>query len=125
MSRPIKIKEFTDIFNIKESHLVLSKLYSQGYILTDGVNGFCWYKNGLMHRDNDKPAVIFPNNTKAWYKNGKIHRDGDKPAVMGVNGTKMWYKNGLLHRGGGKPAIILPSGTKEWWKNGQFIKDNF
>jgi hypothetical protein len=52
-----------------------------------------WWKNGNMHRDNDKPAVIRFDGTKEWLKNGKRHRDNDKPAIL-QNGFKRWYKNG-------------------------------
>ena len=38
-----------------------------------------WYKNGLRHRENDKPAVEFSDGGKAWYINGKfIKQNYDK-----------------------------------------------
>ena len=44
-------------------------------------------KNGILHRDGDKPAVIYNDGTMFWYKEGKIHRDGDKPAVIYPDGV--------------------------------------
>jgi hypothetical protein len=31
-------------------------------------------KNGLIHRDNDLPAIIFSDGVKQWYQNGKFIR---------------------------------------------------
>ena len=35
-----------------------------------------WYQNGLLHRDNDLPARIYPGGEQQWYQqwyqNGKI-----------------------------------------------------
>jgi len=81
-----------------------------------------YYKNGKLHRDGDKPAVIWADGTKFYYKNGKLHRGGDKPAVIYTNGTK-YYKNGELHRDGDKPAVICASGTKYYYKNGKQHRD--
>ena len=56
-----------------------------------------WYKNEILHRDNDLPAVEFENGTKKWYQYGLLHRDNDLPAIEFCNGTKQWYKNGKLY----------------------------
>ena len=29
-----------------------------------------WYSNGIQHRDNDLPAVIYKDGTQIWYING-------------------------------------------------------
>ena len=80
-----------------------------------------WYynKDDEIHRDDDEPAVIFPNGTKWWYKNDIVHRDGDKPAVVDRNGNKGWWKNGKKHRDGDKPAVEYVNGEKEYYKNGK------
>ena len=41
----------------------------------------------VFHRDNDLPAVIYGPGSMIWYKNGKLHRDGGKPAIVDVHGT--------------------------------------
>ena len=84
-----------------------------------------WYKNGKLHRGNDKPAIEFPDGSKSWYKNGKRHRENDKPAIEYLSGTKVWYINGKRHRENDKPAIEWSNGRKEWWINDNFIKLNF
>lgn len=33
-----------------------------------------WYKKGLLHRDNDEPAVIMADGSKGWFIKGKAHR---------------------------------------------------
>ena len=77
-----------------------------------------WYKNGKLHRDNDKPATMWWEGFTIWYKNGKRHRDNDQPAVIDPDGTRFWYRNGYLHRGDGKPAII-ENGRQYWYKHGK------
>jgi hypothetical protein len=29
-----------------------------------------WYQNGLYHRDNGEPAIIYSDGTKVWYQFG-------------------------------------------------------
>jgi hypothetical protein len=60
-----------------------------------------------------------------WYKNGLRHRENDKPAFEWINGKKEWYINGLRHRENGKPAIEYSNGKKEWWINSKSIKRNY
>ena len=86
-----------------------------------------WYKDGLLHRDNDKPAVI--NNKcglSRWYKDGLLHREGDNPAEI-ICSKYSWYKDGLLHRDNDKPAIINTEFgvyTEKWYIKGQLHRDN-
>jgi hypothetical protein len=82
-----------------------------------------WYKNGEIHRDDDKPAIEYTDGGMMWYKEGLQHRDGDMPAVIIDNLIKMWYVNGLKHRDGDMPAEILPNGTKYWYKEGLEHRD--
>ena len=53
-----------------------------------------WYKNDVLHRDGDLPAVISARGDLEYYKNGKRHRDNG-PAVIRKDGTCSWYKHGL------------------------------
>ena len=61
-------------------------------------NSKFWYKNGLNHRDNDKPAIIYHNGGMEWCKNGNYHRDRNLPAVIYSNGRMSWFKNGEFIR---------------------------
>ena len=73
-----------------------------------------------LHRDNDLPAIIWPDGTEIWYRNNLCHRDNG-PAVIWSDGTQVWYRNGKRHRDNG-PAVIRVSGTQEWYQNGKFIR---
>lgn len=72
----------------------------------------------MLHRGNDRPAVIDPDGSLEWLVHGEYHRDGDEPAVILADGTRWWFKNGLRHRDGDRPAIINSDGTREWWTRG-------
>lgn len=93
-----------------------------------------WHKNGKVHREGDKPAVIRERITQAsansniiiyhriereWHTEGLIGRELDLPGEVSEtrkfdsNGilthessTIKWYKNGKLHRDGDKPAYV-------------------
>ena len=52
------------------------------------------YKNNVLHRDEDLPAVIFARGDLEYYKYGKRHRNNG-PAVIRACGTCSWYKNGV------------------------------
>jgi hypothetical protein len=47
-------------------------------------NTCVYFKNNLVHRDNDEPAIITKtaekHHIKAWYKDGKLHRENG-PAI--------------------------------------------
>jgi len=83
-----------------------------------------WYKDGLLHREGDKPALIdfeFGMNLNSYYINGKLHRDGDNPAVESQSFNK-WFRHGLLHRDGDLPAVVDDL-QYEWWVNGKRHRD--
>ena len=49
----------------------------------------------ILHSFDDEPAMIFTNSgTKYWYKDGLLHRDNHKPAIIWSSGTYKYYKNG-------------------------------
>ncbi len=75
-----------------------------------------WYKDGKLHRDGDKPAVVEADKgIFRWYKDNKLHRGGDKPAIINKKLGLFWYKDGECHRGGDKPAIILLTGKIRYY----------
>lgn len=91
------------------------------------------YLDGKLHSFDDKPSrVSYDGKVKIWHKNGIIHRDGDKPAVIkdtveitpsGVEKhifVKHWYKKGVSHRDGDKPASIW---HEKHFSNGQIVTD--
>lgn len=98
----------------------LMSQYRDGSHDRKSVDGtFYWYKNSLIHRDRDLPAVINANGGAVWFQGSLWHRDGDLPAYIGGDGTVMWYQTGQRHRING-PAVIR-SNMLEWWIRGQDI----
>jgi hypothetical protein len=109
-----------------------------------------WIRNGVLHRDNDLPAVIKADGTQKWYREGKLfraddkpnvitsvcefwynedeklHRDNDLPASISSSGYKTWYQNGLIHRDGDQPAEVWPDGNgnyyQRWRQNGKVFR---
>lgn len=45
----------------------------------------------LHDKHNDKPAIIYSDGRIVWYKNGMIHRDNDNPAIIDKD-SLAWYK---------------------------------
>jgi hypothetical protein len=63
-------------------------------VTVDSQGTIRWYNEaGLLHREDDLPAVEYATGTKQWYKNGKRHRE-DGPACEYPDGTKCWFING-------------------------------
>ena len=87
-------------------------------VYIDNNSNMYWYKDGKLHRDNDRPSIIYKCNTRCWCKNGVFHRENDQPAVVYSNGDKLWYYRGEYHRDNGKPAVIHSDGDKRWYKYG-------
>ena len=87
-------------------------------------SGTVVYRNekGEVHRDDDKPAAIYPDGKKEWWVNDRLHRDNDLPAVIYPNGDREWWVNDELHRDNDKPAVMYANGIKYWYKNGEEYK---
>ena len=64
---------------------------------------------------------VYWGNTE-YYKNGVLHRDGDLPAVITARGDLEYWKNGRRHRDNG-PAVIRKDGVCSWYKNGVHIEN--
>lgn len=72
--------------------------------------------------EKDTPAIEYNDGTKKWYKEGLLHREGDKPAIeCGI--YKIWYKEGKIHRKGDMPAVEYKSGWKMWYKEGKLREE--
>jgi hypothetical protein len=47
-----------------------------------------------------------------WYRDGLLHRDNDLPAITLNHGMGMyWYRDGVLHRDNGKPVSVTDYGV--------------
>lgn len=85
-----------------------------------GHNNRQWFKFGKRHRIDGPAFVDFKNYMMVWYKDGEIHRDNDKPAFISLkpfHKYKRWYQNGDLHRVDG-PAIEDEDGHCSYFLNG-------
>ena len=81
--------------------------------ITTEINTFgtqIWKKDGLHHRDGDKPAVVYESGRQEWWVDDQPHRDGDKPAVVCANGDQEWWVDDQKHRDIG-PAWVELYGT--------------
>lgn len=89
-------------------------------------------RNGLPHSFHDEPAIGSPSGDQEWYHKGVLHRDNDQPAIIVQytwGKTKKWYRHGILHRENDQPAVekITDHGTyeiKEWFRHGLSHRDN-
>jgi hypothetical protein len=83
---------------LKKKYLRKKMSVAEEVIPRLGTRTLVWCRNGKYHRDDDLPAIVFPNGTKEWYQDGLFHRDGDMPAVEYSNGTKYWYQLHMFNR---------------------------
>jgi hypothetical protein len=83
-----------------------------------------WKKHGKLHRDNDKPAMMWVDGRQEWYQHNKRHRDNDKPAVIWADGSQAWYQHGKRYRDNDKPAMIRAAGMRIWYQHGKRRRDD-
>jgi hypothetical protein len=73
-------------------------LYETGLIcIISKKKNIRYYKNGLLHRDEDLPAIEYANGEKHYYKNGFLHRDFNLPAIERMVGLNEYYQNGIRY----------------------------
>lgn len=100
LDRPSKImKRYKTRTMENESLTLQERLNVIMGIFSPGTPEKEYHKNGLLHRENDLPAVIFsdPKKHLHWFYKGKLHRDNNKPSV--INGNFLHYhKNGILYK---------------------------
>ena len=81
-------------------------------------------KNGKLHSYIDAPAAVLLHTSgkiisEEWHYEDKLHRENDKPAIIYSDGTKYWCYNGRIHRENDKPAVITSKGKKEYYYYGK------
>lgn len=87
------------------------------YTTTHAIVSKYWYIDGYIHREVDLPAGINRGRCE-YYNHGAIHRGNDLPAVIERNSV-VYYKHGLIHRDGDLPAIINDH-YSAWIKNSMY-----
>lgn len=92
------------------------------------------FRDGVLHRDNDQPAVVWDDGSREWWVHGKRLRwNPTHPTEIRCNpvtknyeiaGSRIWHNpEGLIHRIS-DPAVIHVDGTKEWWVSGQRFRED-
>ena len=82
-------------------------------------NRFFFWRQPLLHRENDKPAIM-TNSKLVWYVKGKLFRENDKPVIIYKNGSRIWEEfSNVPSRNYDRPAWIDQDGFKEWWIDGK------
>lgn len=121
-----KLKNNThNIIQIFNNESKLHSLIGPSYIETNkkgDVITECWFKDGLIHRDNDYACTYIKYNyrnetrvvTKKSFIYGKFHSINNNPAVISYEEDnrgdvsvvdEKWYINNVLHRDDDKPAF--------------------
>jgi hypothetical protein len=91
---------YTNIFSRYDMQLSTYTEYQQyldiANATVDAVTLY-WYRQNVIHRDNDRPAIVRYDNTQEWYTDGARHRL-DRPAVIWANGRREWWRSGMYLR---------------------------
>lgn len=82
-----------------------------------------YYKNGQLHRE-DGPALEYDNGYQKWYLNGLRHRANNLPAVIYKNNDQEYWLNGKQHRDNG-PAVIYDKHYEYWIHGVEYTKEEF
>lgn len=76
-------------------------------------SGSSWWKwtneDGEIHRDKDKPAMIYSSGRQEWWRNGKPHRVG-KPSSTFADGSYHHKVRGIEHNLKGPASFDASSG---------------
>jgi hypothetical protein len=103
------------------SIILIDNVYEEGdiKIVTESNGDVSYYKNGKLHREENKPAVIKKGELR-WYRNGKLCRDDPCPAVIMRDDENdgyllEWFKKGK--RLDSKYEISYINGQLKYWRN--------
>lgn len=118
--------------NVENNQKDINGIIGQKLFYKDGIWKIIYYnrieyidKNGLLHRNDDDPAITYNDGHEAWYIHGIKHRIGNYAEIR-PNGNKFWFKYGILHNSNGPAVINYNINTVfpkyEYWLNGkQFL----
>lgn len=63
-------------------------------------------------------TLKYEDGSVEYYRNGLLHRDNDLPAIVSVNGHKEWYIDGVnVRKNKSLPVVIYSDGMYEYTKN--------
>jgi hypothetical protein len=115
---------FTDKIKIVQiiTRKTILNMFPDGEFISSAGDTFN-FKNQKIQSENDKPAIIRANGSQYWYDDGLLHRDNDLPAIT-HNGLCIWYNHGYRHRENDLPAFVSNTGETKWYKDGSLHRDN-
>jgi hypothetical protein len=64
----------------------------------------------VLHREDNKPAIVLANGSFWFYCHGRRHREGDEPAARIVTGNQillLWFTHGRLV----KKQVVVQDGA--------------
>jgi hypothetical protein len=72
------------------------KSYVSLAVVKNITNGYISYRIfDIAHSMFDEPSIIANNGIKAWYKNGLLHRANNMPAIIWHDGTEEYWMDGF------------------------------
>ena len=90
-------------------------------------NGTKIWRNsqGKKHRSEDKPAVICINGDCFWLRNGYYHRDNNLPAIIWPDiYTCKWYQNGIKIKEKQCTKEEIEEYKRPYYQQKKFVKFN-
>lgn len=91
----------------------------------DGTQKWFELGNGVVHRENDKPAVLYSSGAAEWRLNGVFARVNKRHTAISASGVLMWKNaEGQLHSVDNKYALLTPRGTRQWFRKGVLHNDH-
>ena len=91
MSNELKIWFRQNDIHVQSHYIIKYPNYNLSYYLQTSEN---WLTDGLLHSENDKPALIETYSGKIvqfWYQHGVLHRADNKPAVISFKRYRVWF----------------------------------
>ena len=88
--------DYHSFFNLQESQLKQCLKCQSSVVQTPLKTSYLLH--GVLHREDDLPAIEWADGRKEWYQYGMLHREGDMPAIEDANGKRSWYRNGRIWR---------------------------
>lgn len=82
-----------------------------------GLSGKYLAVNMIPHRIDGYPAVIVIGGLRKWYRGGVLHRTDDRPALVADYIGAIWMEHGEVCRSNG-PSRVLVEGYREYHHNG-------
>ena len=89
-----------------ERELIKSFVHNFTGTVKFGVNKFLYYKNGLIHREEEEGAAFIASGIQIWFSHGRKNREGGPAVIYTDTGREpeWWYQDVLYGFGLDKPG---------------------